>query len=133
MIGLDTTVVARYLLGDDNRQSRASQALIDQTCSPEMPGFISMIVLVELWWLMVRSLKIPISRVAHTISLLLQNPNLRFHDPESVLSALSICMETNADFADCLIAFENMRNGASKTLTFDQAAIKALIMSPVPD
>jgi predicted nucleic-acid-binding protein len=50
MIGLDTNVLVRYLAQDDVQQSALATHLIEQKLSASLPGFISLVVLVELCW-----------------------------------------------------------------------------------
>lgn len=51
MIGLDTNVIVRYLVQDDVTQSSKSTLLIE-SLSTEEPGFVSLIVIVELVWVL---------------------------------------------------------------------------------
>lgn len=52
MIALDTNVVIRYLAQDDARQSAAATRLIEKSLSTAKPGFISLIVLCEIAWVL---------------------------------------------------------------------------------
>jgi len=49
MIGLDTNVVVRYLTHDDPAQTTAAVRVMD-ALSSDSPGFLSLIVIVELVW-----------------------------------------------------------------------------------
>ncbi len=49
MIGLDTNVLVRYLTQDDPNQSKQANQIIDEQLTPGNPGFISSIVLIELF------------------------------------------------------------------------------------
>jgi len=51
MIGLDANVLPSYLSQDDPAQSARARALID-SFTPENPGFIPLVSLVELVWVM---------------------------------------------------------------------------------
>ncbi|MGO9127048.1 MAG: PIN domain-containing protein, partial [Terriglobales bacterium] len=51
MIGLDTNVVVRYLTHDDPVQTTAAMRVMD-SLSPDSPGFLSLIVIVELFWVL---------------------------------------------------------------------------------
>ena len=51
MIGLDTNVVFRYLTHDDPAQSTAAVRVMD-ALSSDSPGFLSLIVIVELVWVL---------------------------------------------------------------------------------
>ena len=51
MIGLDTNVLARYIVRDDEEQAAAATRLIEARCTPQSTGFVSIVVLVELVWI----------------------------------------------------------------------------------
>ena len=50
MIGIDTNVLLRLLVRDDEAQVRAAERFFATHCSPENPGFVSLIVIVETAW-----------------------------------------------------------------------------------
>ena len=52
MIGLDTNVLARYIVQDDLGQAEAAARLIEGRCAPRSPGYVSVPVLVELVWVL---------------------------------------------------------------------------------
>jgi predicted nucleic-acid-binding protein len=49
--GLDTNVLARYLMQDDPRQSPRATRLIE-SLSAEAPGFVPVVTIVELVWVL---------------------------------------------------------------------------------
>lgn len=51
MIGLDTNVLVRYIAQDDPRQSAQADALME-VLTPEQPGFVTAVALVESLWVM---------------------------------------------------------------------------------
>ncbi len=132
MIGLDTNVLVRYLLGDERLQCEAAVRLIDEECTEAAPGFIGSIVMAELWWVLRRGVKLSHAEAGATIRGLLDNSHLRVQRAEAIIAALETCSRTQADFADCLIVLDNREAGASPTVSFDRGALQAGIMSPVP-
>ena len=122
----------RYLIGDDDVQSKEARFVIDDICSADAPGFIHSVVLAELWWVMVRKLKIPRSEAIENMESVLSNPHLTVRNMEAVLQALFWCGKRKIDFADALIAFENRNEGVLKTMSFDKDALEAGIMTELP-
>jgi len=55
MIGLDTNVLVRYIVRDDEKQSAAATRLIEAKCTTDNPGRVSSIVLCELAWVLTRA------------------------------------------------------------------------------
>ena len=54
MIGLDTHVLARYLTQDDVWQAALASRLIENELTIARPGFVSLVVLAELCWVLSR-------------------------------------------------------------------------------
>lgn len=52
MIGLDTNVVARYLAQRDRAQSAAATRLLERELTAETPGYICLVTLAEVVWVM---------------------------------------------------------------------------------
>ncbi|MBI2376944.1 MAG: type II toxin-antitoxin system VapC family toxin [Deltaproteobacteria bacterium] len=123
MIGLDTNVVVRYLTQDDARQSRPANRLLESLTSHE-PGYISLIVLVELVWVLEDAYGASRGDLAITVEMLLQTESLVLQEAESVWRALAAFRRGTADFADQLIAQLNASAGCGKTYTFDKAAAR---------
>ena len=51
MIGLDTNILVRYLAQDDAEQAKRANRIIDRL-TPENPGFVPLVALVELVWVL---------------------------------------------------------------------------------
>ena len=54
MTGLDTDVLVRYLAQDDPKQAALATRLIEKELSAAAPGFITLVVLVEVCWVLKR-------------------------------------------------------------------------------
>ena len=55
MIGLDTNVIVRHLTGDAPVQSPEARRVFASLTEAE-PGFVSLIALIEAYWVLVRKL-----------------------------------------------------------------------------
>jgi predicted nucleic-acid-binding protein len=62
MIGVDTNVLVRYIVGDDPKQSKLAITFLEKTCSKENPGFVNLIVLCELVWVLRGAYKVDFLR-----------------------------------------------------------------------
>jgi predicted nucleic-acid-binding protein len=122
MIGVDTNIVLRYLLADDDQQHRLAVQLIDQTCSPDDPALVSGVVLVEIAWFLSRQLRLPRAKIVDHITALLDNTHLLIANSVSALLAVIAYRDGRADFADYFIAALNREHGVDRTFTFDQDA-----------
>lgn len=124
MIALDTNVVVRHVTNDNVEQAAAAHAVFDQLTS-EVPGFVSLTVLAELFWVLRRSYGFEPVRIHELIGRLLETVEVELEDEESVSRALSRAWE-GADFADALIDDAADLYGCTETVTFDRRASLAL-------
>jgi predicted nucleic-acid-binding protein len=124
MIGLDTNVVVRYLTQDDPAQTAAAVRLID-SLSPDSPGFLSLIVIVELVWVLEVSYRFKKSEIEQVLETLLRSKELVVERAEIVSQALRKFSASRADFADCLIERCGHAADCPYTATFDRNAAGA--------
>jgi predicted nucleic-acid-binding protein len=122
VIGLDTNVVIRYLAQDDARQSAAATRLFEKTLSPENPGFLSLVTVCEIAWVLAESYGTDREGIREVIAGLLGSKQVRVQSAELVWKALRAWQGSGAGFSDALIGEIALAEGAGKTLTFDKAA-----------
>ena len=124
--GLDTNVLVRYLVADDAEQHRAAAALVD-SFTPEAPGLVHPVALVELVWVLQSAYSVPRRDIVRALRLVLDVRSLRVLDEQSVRRAVELyglgIQEDHpaADFADCLLAAAYEAEGAG-LVTFDRLA-----------
>jgi predicted nucleic-acid-binding protein len=130
MIGLDTSVLVRYIMQDDARQSPKANRLIDGLTA-ENPGFVPLVAMVELVRVLSSSCDLDRAQVAQALELLLRGKELVVDRTDIVALALKRFKSGGADFADCLIEATARAAGCSTTMTFDAGAVKAAGMTLV--
>ncbi len=123
MIGFDTNVILRALLGDDPVQSPIAQRRLAGLSRAER-GYVSAGVLLEVYWVLNRYYRMPRAVIGRTIRRLLEVEWLTFEDFGSLALALQIYEARNVDFSDAFISERNMERGCIKTVTFDGVAAK---------
>lgn len=123
MIGLDTNVIVRYIMQDDPDQSAQATALIERL-TPASPGFVSVISIVELVWVLESAFSLARSQVLDVLVNLTSIDVLKIERVAVVAAALRSFREGSADFADCLIERSSANAGCEKTMTFDRAAAR---------
>ncbi len=124
MIALDTNVLVRYVTQDDPIQSRAATKLID-SLSGDSSGFVAMIVVVELVWVLQGSYQSKRDEIVRVLETLLRSKELIVERAELVWQALRRFSLGRADFADCLIERCGYAAQCQHTVTFDQKAASA--------
>jgi len=123
VIGLDTNVVVRYLVQDEPDQSSMASTVIDALTEND-PGFLSLVTVVELHWVLRRAYKISTARSAELVEGLLNARELRV-DQDSIVRAALTASRKGPDFADAVIAELGRAAGCEHTVTFDQRAAQS--------
>lgn len=124
MIGLDTNIVVRYLTHDDPVQTPAAVRLVE-SLSEASPGFLSLIVVAELVWVLESAYRFKKSEVEQVLATLLRSKELVIERAEVVAQALRRFSASRADFVDCLIARCGNAAECDYTVTFDRNAAGA--------
>jgi predicted nucleic-acid-binding protein len=127
MIGLDTNVIVRYLTHDHAAQTAAAVRVID-SLSQDSPGFLSLIVIVELVWVLEISYRFKKNEIEQVLETLLRSKELVIERAEIVAQALRKFSAGRADFADSLIERCGHAVECQHTVTFDQNAAGAVGM-----
>ena len=121
MIALDTNVIVRYLTQDDPLQAAAAADLIE-SFSPEAPGFVALVVVVELVWVLQSSYRAKRPEIVRSLEILLRSKELLVERAEIIWQALHRFAASNADFTDCLIERSGNAAECEYTATFDRNA-----------
>lgn len=124
MLGIDTNVLVRFLVRDDEVQFEKARKLIKREISAGRRVFVNQLVLMETEWVLRSRYGISKILIIDAISGLLDSTDVYFEDESSIEEALFIWKDTAADFADCLIGVKNRRLGCRATASFDRQASK---------
>ncbi len=121
MIGLDTNVVVRYFTHDDPQQTTLARKLM-ASLSPESRGFLSLVVIVELVWVLQGSYRFPKDEIVSALDTLLRSKELAVERADVAWQALRMFRVGRSEFADCLIERCAHEAGCERTMTFDRGA-----------
>jgi len=124
MIGLDTNILVRYLTQDDPVQSAKAAEILERRLTGKNPGFVSIVAMVETVWVLDRAYFLTAQEIATAIERLLQVEVLAIESEQEVFTAMVALKQGRGSFADALIAELGARAGCTRTLTFDQKAIR---------
>jgi predicted nucleic-acid-binding protein len=131
VLALDTNVLVRYLVRDDQQQFEKARRLIKREADNGEPVLVSLLVLLETEWVLRSRYELAKLEILSAFSTLLDASDLAFEDEPSVEHALYSWKDSVADFADCLIDARNRRLGCRATATFDTKALKLAGFMPV--
>ena len=123
MLGIDTNVLVRFLVRDEEAQFEKARKLIKREVAASSV-LVNQLVLLETEWVLRSRYSLAKNLIIQAISGLLDASDVRFEDEPAVEEALFIWKDSAADFADCLIGAKNRRLGCRATATFDMKASK---------
>lgn len=130
MIGLDTNILVRYLVQDDQGQARRASELLEKVLTADTPGYVSHVVVVELAWVLQRSYKVDRARIGAALDWLLSAREIEVESKTAVSEAIG-AFKRGSDFADALIGALALGAGCSQILTFDRDALHLPGFAPV--
>jgi len=124
MIGLDTSILLRYLTQDDPLQSPKAMQIFERRLTLKNPGFVSVVAMVETVWVLDRAYGLTGQEIAAVVERLLQLEVLRIENEQQVFTAMVALKQGNGSFADVLIAELGTQAGCTRILTFDRKAAR---------
>lgn len=120
-ISVDTNVLVRAVLQDDEEQGRAASALLKEASLIAVP----LPCLCEMVWVLRRGAKLQKEDIALTIRDLLNAGNVVMNRP-AVEAGLAV-LEAGGDFADGIIAYEGNWLGGETFVSFDKQAVELIV------
>jgi len=124
MLGIDTNVLVRFLVRDDEAQFEKARRLIKREVGAGENVFVNLLVLLETEWVLRSRYFLRKTEIIEAISGLLDATEVQFEDEPAIEEALLIWKDGAAEFADCLIGAHNRRLSCRATATFDAKAVR---------
>jgi predicted nucleic-acid-binding protein len=122
MLGIDTNILVRFLVRDDEAQFEKARRLIGREVAAGRRVFVSQLVLLETEWVLRSRYDLQKTGIIEVVSGLLDANDVQFEDEPAIEEALFVWKDRSVGFADCLIGARNKRLGCSATATFDEKA-----------
>ena len=124
MAALDTNVLVRLLVEDDQAQLAAAKKLIRACINVGETLYVPVTVTLELEWVLRSAFGFDKASVTQTLAQLLATVELLFEAEGAVELALLLYGEGSADFSDCLHVALAGTAGQQPLWTFGRAASK---------
>jgi len=131
MLGIDTNVLVRFLVRDDEAQFERARRLVERNAGADDEAFVSLLVLLETEWVLRSRYDLPKNEIIEAIVALLSTEGISLEDESSIEEAVFHWRDAGADFADCLIGARNRRLGCRATATFDSKAERLPTSVPI--
>jgi predicted nucleic-acid-binding protein len=130
VICLDTNVLVRFLVEDDEQQTAAASRLIERAAESARPLFVPQIVLCELVWVLSYAYRRRREEIVEVLQQLRRAAQLVIEVPDQVQRAIESYAAGAGDFADYLIAERAVAHGCTTVATFDRALYSDKRFSP---
>jgi predicted nucleic-acid-binding protein len=124
MAALDTNVLVRYLVQDDEKQFASAKKLVAAALRDGEALYVPLTVTLELEWVLRSKYGFDKEQVSMIFASLLSAFELAFESERVVEIALALFKSNATDFADCIHIASTHAAGESPLWTFDRAASK---------
>ena len=124
MLGVDTNILVRFLVRDDETQFEKARRLIRREVAAGRRVFVSQLVLLETEWVLRSRYGLQKTEIIAAVSALLDANDVQFEDEPAIEEALFVWKDRSVGFSGCLIGARNKRLGCSATASFDVKASK---------
>lgn len=124
MTALDTNVIIRLLVRDDEKQA---QLVYKRLKKAELGGeqlYLSLVVILEVIWVLESAYGLSRSEILDSFEMMRQMPIFVFESGSVLDNLLCEGRRTRLDLSDLLIAFSAQALGCNSVLTFDKKASK---------
>ncbi|MCP3957589.1 MAG: type II toxin-antitoxin system VapC family toxin [bacterium] len=121
MISLDTNILVRLLVEDDEDQAATARDLLRRSIEAGEPCLVTVVAICELQWVLKRLYKVSREDRASAIEDLLLDDRYLIEESVTVGAAVVRFRNGKADLADYLIGLKSRSLGAEETATFDRA------------
>lgn len=120
MIALDTNVLVRLVLRDDEAQAQRSRELVETHAHSDASLFVSDVVLAEFAWALRSRYALPAKAIARTLRAMLDNATLAWQSRAAAVEALRLFEQGSVEFPDCLVVALAQSHDCEAVATFDQ-------------
>ena len=124
MAGVDTNLLVRWLIDDDEEQAARVQTLLESTRAGQMALFVPNAVTLELEWVLRSRYRLDKSDILAAFNALLETQEIEFQDEAALERALHHYRNGAAEFADCMHTGICAAVDRAPLLTFDKIAAR---------
>jgi predicted nucleic-acid-binding protein len=124
MLALDTNVLVRFLVEDDEVQSARAAKLVGRAIGEGEQLFVSDVVLCEVVWVLRASYGFERAEIAGVLQRMLVAAHLTFAGSDRLKRAAESFEHGKGDFADYVIREQALAAGCERVATFDRALLK---------
>lgn len=125
MKALDTNVIVRFLIQDDEIQAAIIHRSLKEAEQQREAFLVTLLVLMETIWVLESVYQVARNEVLDAIGELLMLPTLEFESQPLVRRFVETARRSNIDLSDALIGHCALELGCDVVMTFDKKAAKS--------
>lgn len=125
MKALDTNVLVRFLVKDNDRQALAAYRVFKEAEAGKQHLWVPLLVILETIWVLEAVYGVKRRDILDSISELLLMPILKFEAQPALRRFVMSSRDNRIDLPDMQIAHSAVHSGADAVLTFDKKAAKS--------
>ncbi|MCP5004451.1 MAG: type II toxin-antitoxin system VapC family toxin [Planctomycetes bacterium] len=124
MFALDTNILVRFLVKDDDEQSKIVFKRFKKAEKNNEILFIPLLVVLELIWVLDSVYDCGREEIVNAIDKLTMMPIIQFEKLEVIHELIKYGKSTSIELSDLLICNASIASGCERTITFDKDASK---------
>ena len=117
---IDTNLLVRYLINDDQKKADAVDNLLDKAIKGEVRIIVPSVVIAELVWVLESFYQLEAGAILELVEAIVNTSGLDVTDKSTVISALRLYKNRNIDFIDAWIIEFAKERGIKTIYTFDK-------------
>ena len=117
---IDTNLLVRYLVNDDQKKADAVDNLLDRAIKGEARIIVPSVVIAELVWVLESFYQLKADVILELVEAIVNTSVLDVTDKSMVISALRLYKNRNIDFIDAWIIEFAKERGIKTIYTFDK-------------
>ena len=121
MKGVDTNVLVRFFVEDDEKQARRARAVVVAARSRGEPLIVPELAVAELVWVLRSRYRRPLPEIQRLVGAMLASPDFHFADRDLLSRAHRSWCSGQGDLADYVMREHAAAQGCDVVVTFDGA------------
>jgi len=117
---IDTNLLVRYLINDDQKKADVVDNLLDRAIKGEARIIVPSVVIAELVWVLESFYQLKADVILELVEAIVNTSGLDVTDKSMVISALRLYKNRNIDFIDAWIIEFAKERGIKTIYTFDK-------------
>ena len=117
---IDTNLLVRYLINDDQKKAAAVDNLLDKAINGEVKIIVPSVVIAELVWVLESFYQLKADAILELVEAIVNTAGLDVIDKSTVISALRLYKSRNIAFIDAWIIEFAKERGIKTIYTFDK-------------